>query len=276
MPFEIQAHRGARAFFPENTVEAFCRAADLGVRVVEFDVLVSGDHRLVVSHDPWLSAPLCCAPDGSPLPPGHHDRYRLYRMPYEEIVRFSCGLPDPAFPLQQATGSPKPLLSRVFREVDAYMQKAGLPGEMTFNLELKSWPAGDNLLHPPPDEYAALLTGMPELSALASRIRVQSFDRRILLEVWKRAPGLCFGLLVENRRHFEPFPWEPGFVPAYVNPYYSLLSIELADSLHDRGVLVIPWTVNRIDDMLAVKCMGADGIITDHPELALQLSGLTA
>ena len=53
MDFEIQAHRGARLFFPENTLQAFFKAADLGVRVVELDLVVSKDNKIVVSHDPW-------------------------------------------------------------------------------------------------------------------------------------------------------------------------------------------------------------------------------
>ncbi len=67
MVFEIQAHRGARSFFPENTIQAFCKAADLGVRVVELDLVVSKDHQIVVSHDPWLSGPHCSDPYGNLL-----------------------------------------------------------------------------------------------------------------------------------------------------------------------------------------------------------------
>ncbi|MCF8216670.1 MAG: glycerophosphodiester phosphodiesterase [Chlorobium sp.] len=276
MQFEIQAHRGARAFFPENTIPAFCRAAALGVRVIELDLVVSRDEMLVVSHDPWITGPLCSGPDGMPLDRSAKERHLIYQMDYDEIARFNCGLADPAFPQQQSVHAFKPLLSDVFRDVDASMQADGRCKPIVFNLELKSWPHGDGKLHPSPDSYAAIVSALLDSLTMASRVRVQSFDRRLLAAVWRRSPGLCFGLLVDDFNHFDPFPWEAGFVPAYVNPYFPLLTPELAAELHEQGVQIIPWTVNREEDMLAMKRMGADGIITDHPELALQISELTA
>jgi glycerophosphoryl diester phosphodiesterase len=276
MHFEIQAHRGARAFFPENTVQAFCKAADLGVRVIELDLLVSGDHQLVVSHDPCLGAPHAAAPDGRPLGEKDQGRFCLYDMSYAEIAAFGCGLPDPHFPLQRGIDTAKPLIADVFRQVDAHMLAHHLPGEMIFNLELKSWPDRDNELHPPPDVYAFLVAEQIHRTSMASRVRVQSFDDRLLREVRMRYPELCFGFLVDDGSRLANFRAETGFVPAYVNPYYSLLNTQLVERLHSEGVRVVPWTVNRPEEMLRLKRMGADGIITDHPELALQLEELFA
>ncbi len=54
------------------------------------------------------------------------------------------------------------------------------------------------------------------------------------------------------------------------------MSDELVARLHGKGIRVIPWTVNLPEEMFAMKRMGADGIITDYPELALRLDGLFA
>jgi len=276
MHFEIQAHRGARAFFPENTVQAFCKAADLGVRVIELDLLVSGDHQLVVSHDPWIGAPHCTAPDGRPLEERDRGHFRLYDMPYAAIAAFGCGLADPHFPLQRGIEAHKPLIAEVFSQVDAHMHLRRLPGRMIFNIELKSWPDRDNELHPPPDVYAFLVAEEIRRSAMASRVRVQSFDGRLVREVRILCPELCYGLLVDEEPHFGDCVGKAGFVPAYVNPYFSLLNPDLLERLHSEGVRVVPWTVNRPEDMLRLKRMGADGIITDHPEIALRLDELFA
>ncbi|MEE9903850.1 glycerophosphodiester phosphodiesterase family protein [Chlorobium sp.] len=275
MQFEIQAHRGARAFFPENTIPAFRGAVDLGIRVIELDVVVSRDHRLVVSHDPWIGGPLCAGSDGKPLGCSEKERRLIYRMDYDEIAQFECGMADPSFPLQRTVPAVRPLLSDVLQQIDAG-RHADEFQPVIFNIELKSWSEGDGRLHPAPGPYADIFSELIAHCAAASRVRVQSFDRRLLTEVWRRSNDLVFGLLAEDFSHFDPFPWEPGFVPAYVNPYFQLLSPELVDALHAKGSLVIPWTVNRVEDMLAMKCMGADGIITDHPELALRLPGLNA
>src|SRR5262245_14064954 len=45
------AHRGARALAPENTLEAFAKAAHLCCHMVELDVHLSRDGELIVVHD---------------------------------------------------------------------------------------------------------------------------------------------------------------------------------------------------------------------------------
>jgi len=49
------AHRGASAYEPENTLRAFERAIALGATMIELDVHLSRDERLVVVHDADLS-----------------------------------------------------------------------------------------------------------------------------------------------------------------------------------------------------------------------------
>ena len=274
MAFEIQAHRGGRAFFPENTLHAFCHAATLGIRVLELDILVSKDHQILVSHDPWLSAPLCSDPHGQPLSIEDRLRYVLYDMRYADIASFDCGLPNPFFPLQVRVAACKPLLSTLFSEVDSCMATAGMMGKMIYNLEIKSWPDKDGLFHPPPDRYAALVVKLVEAAGLSSQVRIQSFDERVVQEAWKLNPRLCYGLLIDETKNTTQLLRQLGFVPQYVNPHFSLVDREMTETLHGQGIGMIPWTVNRKEEMLAMKQIGADGIITDYPERAIALFGL--
>ncbi|MBV5304377.1 MAG: glycerophosphodiester phosphodiesterase [Chlorobium sp.] len=273
--FEIQAHRGARAFFPENSVQAFCHAATLGVRVVELDLVVSKDHEIVVSHDPWLSAPLCSDPQGEPLSPEDRWRYIIYEMSYTDIATFDCGRLHPSFPQQARIIAAKPLLSTVFREVDAFMAHAAPYAKMIYNLEIKSWPDKEALFHPPPAHYAELVVHLVEEAGLSSRVRIQSFDERVVREAWKLNPEICYGLLIDHLNTdagaLDRLLTTPGFLPAYLNPHHSLVDRELTDLLHERGIRMIPWTVNTPEEMLAMQQIGADGIITDYPELAIAL-----
>jgi glycerophosphoryl diester phosphodiesterase len=52
VPVEIIAHRGASAEAPENSIEAFQRAIDLGCDWIECDVHLSSDGVPVIVHDP--------------------------------------------------------------------------------------------------------------------------------------------------------------------------------------------------------------------------------
>ena len=49
---EIVAHRGASAEAPENTLEAFERAIEVGADMIEFDVRRDPSGALRISHDP--------------------------------------------------------------------------------------------------------------------------------------------------------------------------------------------------------------------------------
>jgi glycerophosphoryl diester phosphodiesterase len=71
------AHRGGRADAPENTLEAFRRALDLGATGLETDAWLSDDGQVVLHHDPalWSRA--------AGLIPWRH---RVDRTPAERLV----------------------------------------------------------------------------------------------------------------------------------------------------------------------------------------------
>jgi glycerophosphoryl diester phosphodiesterase len=52
------AHRGARAYAPENTLEAFSLALTLGVNALESDVWLTADGHAVLDHDGVVRRPL--------------------------------------------------------------------------------------------------------------------------------------------------------------------------------------------------------------------------
>ena len=265
MPFEIQAHRGARAFYPENTIPAFCKAADLGCLVIELDLVVSKDLRILVSHDPWISE--------------EHDaatsRKLFFSMDYQEIAAFDCGAPSPDFPQQQRIAACRPLLSEVFRETEAHLHRTCRPGGMIYNLEVKSMPGLEGVAFPHPAQYAALVVAEIREACLADRVRLQSFDPRVVAEARRLMPDLCLGLLVEDPAVLDGFPSRLGFVPDYVNPHVSLVDKPLVEMLHRHGSKVVAWTVNDREEMIRMKLLGIDGLITDHPETALALPELS-
>ncbi len=264
MPFEIQAHRGARAYYPENTIQAFCKAADLGCCVIELDLVVSKDHRILVSHDPWVQS----------RPGDALSRRYLYSMPYEEISLIDCGTPSPEFPGQMRIVACRPTLSAVFGEVEEHLCRIGRTGGMVYNLEVKSWPELDGVANPDPATCAALVIREIRDSGIGSRVRLQSFDDHIVAASHRLMPELCTGLLVEDPSRFDTLPDRPGFIPEYVNPHLPLVDRRLVEKLHGLGAKVVVWTVNLPDEMIRMRRLGVDGLITDYPETALNLPEL--
>jgi glycerophosphoryl diester phosphodiesterase len=57
------------------------------------------------------------------------------------------------------------------------------------------------------------------------------------------------------------------FIRAYsIHPYYHLLTAENVAQMQSRNFKVYPWTVNEPEDIIFVKSLQVDGIITDFPD----------
>lgn len=50
----VIGHRGACGYAPENTLVSFAKAKQLGIQWVEFDVMLTKDHEVIVFHDDTL------------------------------------------------------------------------------------------------------------------------------------------------------------------------------------------------------------------------------
>jgi glycerophosphoryl diester phosphodiesterase len=64
---------------------------------------------------------------------------------------------------------------------------------------------------------------------------------------------------------------ELGYIPEMYSPHYSIVTPALVKACHDKGIRIIPWTVNTVAEMKNLKNMGVDGIITDYPDYFSQL-----
>ncbi|MDH5598299.1 MAG: glycerophosphodiester phosphodiesterase family protein [Cyclobacteriaceae bacterium] len=267
---DIQGHRGARGLLPENSIAAFKKAVDLGVNTLEMDVVITGDKKVLVSHEPWLSAKICTDENGNPILEEKERAYNLYKLPYKTIARCDCGSKgNPNFPTQEKTPAFKPLLKDVIAEIEDYIvQKNYKP--IRYNIEIKSLPQGDNLYHPEPETYVKMV--VKQVKKLpAERVTLQSFDFRILQELNKNYPEYKLSALVENEQSAEENLKSLGFIPEVYSPYYKLLTQEVIQELHDLNIKVIPWTVNTEEEMIQMIEMGVDGLISDYPDRAMKI-----
>lgn len=259
-----QGHRGARGILPENTIPAFLEALKYPITTLELDVVVSKDRQVVISHEPWLSPAKCLQPNGATIPKSDPPRYRIMEMDYEEIKTFNCGLQLSAFPEQQPMEVAKPLLAEMIEAVEQYCRENDreLPH---YNIEIKSKPKWDNQLTPQPNEFAALLLAVLSNKGITGRTCIQSFDVRSLEAVHEQAPEITTAYLVEDQGAIASKLAMLSFQPDIYSPDYKLLTEAVVSELHDKGLLVIPWTVNDAETMRQLVRMGVDGIITDYP-----------
>ena len=266
--FDVQGHRGARGLRPENTIPAFLLALDTGVTTLEMDLAVTKDKQLVVSHEPWMSAAICLDADGKSFSEKDEKKFNIYQMTYDQVKQFDCGIKvNNRFPEQLKVNATKPLLYDVITNVEDHIRSFSRY-EVDYNIEIKSDKDTDNIFHPAPEEFSKLVYNFLDQYLSWDRIVIQSFDFRVLKYWHEKHPEVRLAALVENLHSIDHNLDELGFTPSIYSPDFKLLSKDKVDYLHQKKIRVIPWTVNEIHDMLALKGMGVDGFITDYPNRA--------
>lgn len=266
---EVHGHRGFRGHFPENTVTAFTEAAKAGVDAVEMDVVISADSQVVVSHEPWFNPAICSEPDGRPVSKGN--KHNFYKMTYAGIRQYDCGKRgNKKFPEQSPIPEHKPLLSEVIEQTEAYCKAHHLP-LIQYNIEIKCERKGDNVWHPEPAVMVRLLDAVLKKYNIDERIMIQSFDIRSLQIMHSLHPALRIGLLTVGLRSVHHNIKALGFTPYMYNPNSYFASRHTIRKAHRYGTKVIVWTVDKPRKMRQLLRRGADGLITDYPDVAVKL-----
>lgn len=266
--FDIQGHRGARGLRPENTIPSFLMALDSGVTTLELDIAITKDKQIVVSHEPWMSASICLDSLGNAISEKDERKFNIYQMTYEQVQKFDCGsIGNSKFPQQEKMKTSKPLLRDVIVAVENQI-KSRATYEVDYNIEIKSSPDGDNKFHPTVEEFSDLIYKLVDEYLPLDRVVIQSFDFRVLKYWHRKYPEIRLAALVENTKSIDANLADLGFKPSTYSPNFKLLNRDKVKYLHQQRIRVVPWTVNEISDMLSLKGMGVDGLITDYPDRA--------
>jgi glycerophosphoryl diester phosphodiesterase len=265
--FDLEGHRGCRGLMPENTIPAFIKAVDLGVNTIEMDVVISRDGKVVVSHEPYMLATTCLDSTGKPITKETEKNFKIFGMTAAEIKKFDCGSRiHPDFPGQQKMVVTKPLLSEVIAAVEQHVMEKGLT-PVRYNIEIKSDEAGDGIYHPKPELFVDLLIAVIHQGGVGPRCVIQSFDFRPLRYLHAKYPTLTTAMLISNVKSLKGNLKTLGYTPQIYSPYYMLVNKKLVKKAHKAGMKLVPWTVNKKDDMVRMVSFGVDGLITDFPNL---------
>jgi glycerophosphoryl diester phosphodiesterase len=293
LAFDIEAHRGGRALFPENTLVAFANALSMGVDTLELDIGVTRDGAIVISHERGLNPDLARNGDGQYVaPPGTP----FIELTLDEVKKFDVGQIRPGsryaaqFPNQKAVRDTKiPTL----KELIGLVRKSG-DSHVRLNIETKIDPNHPQE-SPEPERFVRLLLDLLRAEGFENRAVVQSFDWRTLQLVQKLAPGIPTVYLTLQSGG-EPTvsldkasAWTAGFNPAEQgkslprtisaaggaiwSPYFGDVTAQLISESHALGLQVVVWTVNKPADMKQLIDMGVDGIISDSPDLLRKVAG---
>ncbi len=267
--FDLQGHRGCRGLLPENTIAAMIHAVKLGVTTLEMDVVITKDRQVILSHEPFYNHEITTRSDGSIVTEAEEKTLNIYQMTFAETLTFDVGLkPHPRFPAQKKMKAIKPQLSAVIDSVELYCKTNNIPAPY-YNIETKSKPETDDIFHPKPAEFVELVMNVIRYKLIDKRVIIQSFDPRTLQYLHKQQPTIRTALLIEDfdKRLLSVQLQELGFTPTIYSPAYTLVTPALINQCKEKGMQIIPWTVNDAQEMKRLKAMGVDGLITDYPNL---------
>lgn len=237
---KVWAHRGASAYAPENTLEAFELAIKMGADGVELDVHLSRDGEIVVAHDERVDR----VSNGSGL---------IKEMTLSEIKELDFGVRFEAY-----RGAKAPTLREVYELL--------LPTRLTVNVELKTTDF----------DYPGIEQKCVDLAremGMTQRVLYSSFNFESLDRVKAIDPSLEVGLL-----YGKPLEDVVQAVKAHraqaVHPRYSLLyEAGMMDTLKAQGIWAHPWTVDQAADVKRLMDAGVEAVITNRPDMALEVRG---
>jgi len=253
-PPSVIAHRGGRGLWPENTLYAFRKAADLGADVLEMDIRQTADGVLVVLHDETVDR----TTDGSgPVAALTLPRLRELDAGY----RWSAD-GDKTHP-HRGQGFAVPSLKEVF---------SALP-RARMNLEIKT---RDATLSRP-------LCELIREHRMEHLVVVASFGQDAMDAFRSACPGVATAATAGEARRF--FRLTALFLDPLFEPRAEALQVperlgnldvltpKFVRAARRLNLKIDVWTVNEPDDMRRLIALPVDGIMTDYPDRMLALLG---
>lgn len=266
----VHAHRGGAALYPENTIPAMLHAVEIGVPMLELDLHVTRDSQVVVSHDAYMNPIKALKPNGDDIPVDSARMYSIYSMTYDSLKRYDVGSrPNPAFPNRKNLKCSVPLVSDLIDSVEHSTQSKGLC-PIGYNIEIKSWPDKDGIYSPDYRTFADLCMRVLLSKNLGDRLLLQCFDPRTLNYVHEKYPNVRLSYLVEDMAvDFEGLMKRINFVPQVISPNHAMVDSAFMDKSRKLGMEVAPWTVDEKDEILRLRTLGVDAIITNRPDYVM-------
>jgi len=232
----IIGHRGFPARCPENTLAAFEAAIAAGAVMIELDVMLSRDRKLVVIHDDTLERTT-------------NGQGAVAELSLAELKRLDAGSwYHPRFADQRLPG-----LDEVLDLVN---------NRIYINIEIKS-----NAYEPhhPPDAIEVQVVDLLRQKKSVESGMISSFNAHILEQVasMQDAPVIAFisdkaadSNTVDMCTRLKTFSWHPD---------QAVVTRSQVKKMHAAGIKVFPYNVDTLEDYMKMAAMDVDGVITDDP-----------
>lgn len=241
--FKILAHRGASAYAPENTMEAFRLAVEQQADGFEIDINLTKDGEIVVIHDDSIDR----TSDGK----GDITHYTLSEL---KKFNFNKGFED-----QYATAG-IPTLREVLELVKEH--------DLYLNIEVKDILSKMNL-------YAGLGSAAAELVreyGLTENVIFSSFNHASMVRLKEEYPEMRTALLYIAGL-YEGEKYAKLANADALHPVFFGVNRSNVEQAQAAGIQVNAWTVNEQEHIRMMMDAGVDAIITDRPDVCFTMRG---
>jgi len=233
------AHRGYKAKYPENTMAAFKAAMAFGSPMIELDITLSRDRKIVVIHDETLDR----TTNGSG---------EVRKHTFTELRSLDAG----SWFSPEFKGEKLPSLEEVL-DLCA--------GKILVNVEIKPEAHEEPM---PGDGIEIQVLETVRRYSMTDSVIISSFK----MDVIRRITGMTgekplLAMLSEDPLDDTLLDFMVDCRVFSYNPDHTTLTKEQVDKAHYRGLRVFTYTVNTVDDAKRCFGMGVDGVFTDDPVL---------
>lgn len=237
------AHRGASAYFPENTIIAFKGAIAMKAPMIELDVMLSKDKVPVVFHDAALDVHT-------------NGRGLVSSFLLKELKKLDAG----SWFGPEFSGELIPTLAEVL---------AFTAGKVALNIEIKTEAVTDELRGGIEEKCLELVKEYE----MQNHVLFSSFDYRAIVHLKKLSPAMPVALLYEKSQSDKKMPHElvrQYKADAFNCSYRQFTKKRMAD-LKKYQIPTFVYTVDKESRMRKLLDAGVTGIFTNKPDLLNRL-----
>lgn len=232
------AHRGLSARYPENTIAAFRAAVEAGAEMVELDVALSSDGRVVVLHDATLERTT-----------------RGTGRPGDFPLAFLKKLDAGAWFAPDFAGEKIPTLAEVLDLVR---------GRCAVNIEIKA----EAVSSEPEGGIEEKVIARVRERRMEEGVLVSSFDPTAVTRIKKLAPAVMTAILYGKEIAFDPVPLISRCGADGLNMKRLHVNSEVVLAVHRAGLLLCVYTVDDPEELAKLSALGVNGIFTNDVEAA--------
>lgn len=239
----VLAHRGANKVAPQNTLPAFQKALDFGADGLETDVHLSKDGHIVICHNYTIDET-------------SNGTGRVDEMTLSQLKGFDFG----SYFGDEFKGVSLPTLSELL-DLTKSMK--------LINIEIK-----------PPQKDSDLVKKVVEAIhqyGIVENSIVSCFDPECIRLVKEIDKNIKTGLLYEDDKlgheimTFGVAKYCKQLNADAAHPHRKLITRKEVMELHNLGIAVNPWTVNKEEEIIRFTEWGCDALISDVPDYCIKV-----